>query len=79
MKDPRSESGSSARQVPRTIRRVALGATLSALVLYLLVSAVADLLVINRFSSAIGGRLVARLTEVVDTFPRAGPKGPIGA
>ena len=79
MKDPRSESESSARQVPRTIRRVAFGATLSALVLYVLVSAVADLVVINRLSSTIDDRLTARLAEVVQTLPRAGPKGPIGA
>jgi len=79
MMDPRSEPASSPPQVPRTIRRVALGATLSALVLYLLVSAIADLVVINRFSGAIDARLEARLAEVVHTLPRAGPKGPIGA
>lgn len=56
--------GASRLRVRQHAKRVALGATLLALVGYLLLCVVADLIVVNHLYAAIDGRLSARLHEL---------------
>ena len=52
-------------------RRVALGATLLALVVYLLACTVADLMVVDRLNGSIDARLAARLVSLTHGIPQS--------
>jgi len=69
----------SARQVRTHVRRVAMGATLLALALYLLACFVVDLVVVNRLNNEIDSRLATRLHQVIPTLPQGGPTGTLGS
>ena len=79
MKIPRPQADGSARQVRANVARVALGATLLSLVVYLLACFVVDFVVVHRLDSSIDSRLATRLSQVVPTLPPGGPKEPIGS
>ncbi|MGA3218548.1 MAG: HAMP domain-containing sensor histidine kinase [Acidimicrobiales bacterium] len=79
MKIPRARVDGSARQVRANVVRVALGATLLALVVYVLACFVVDFVVVHRLDRGIDSRLATRLSQVVPTLPPGGPKGPIGS
>ncbi len=79
MKGFRARAENSTRQVRSSVHRVALGATLLALVVYLLASAVVDLVEVHRLNGAIDSRLAQRLNEVIETLPPGGPQGTIGS
>ncbi|HUC14535.1 MAG TPA: HAMP domain-containing sensor histidine kinase [Acidimicrobiales bacterium] len=79
MSAPRRRVDSPARQVRTQVRRVALGATLLALALYLLACFVADLIVVDRLNHEVDSRLAARLHQVIPTLPREGPAGTLGS
>ena len=79
MKNPRAGADGSARQVRANVARVALGATLLALVVYLLACFVVDFVVVHRLDRSIDSRLATRLSQVAPTLPAGGPKGPIGS
>ncbi|HWD24237.1 MAG TPA: HAMP domain-containing sensor histidine kinase [Acidimicrobiales bacterium] len=68
----------SARDVRSGIRRVAVRATLAALVVYLAACAVADLVVANRLQASTDARLSVQLGAVIHSLPSAGPIKPIG-
>jgi signal transduction histidine kinase len=51
-------------------RRVALGATVLALIIYLLACMVANVLVVNRLYDSVDARLTVRLSALADEFPR---------
>lgn len=59
------------RPVELHARRVALGATLLALVVYVVACAIADLVVANRLDSAMNARLTTRLHTLTRTVPRS--------
>ncbi len=61
------------------VHRVAFGATVMALVLYVVACFVVDLVVVDRLNASIDARLTTRLHQVVPTFPAGGPKGTIGS
>ena len=65
MSTSRGRVDSSARQVRTHVHRVALGATLLALALYLLACFVVDLVVVDRLNHEIDSRLAARLHQVI--------------
>ena len=80
MRTPRASSvDGSGRQVRSRVHRVALAATLLALVLYLLASFAVDLVAVDRLNGAIDSRLAARLRQVAATLPAGGPTGTIGS
>jgi signal transduction histidine kinase len=79
VKIPRARVDGSARQVRANVVRVALGATLLALVVYVLACFVVDFVVVHRLDRGIDSRLATRLSQVVPTLPPGGPKGPIGS
>jgi signal transduction histidine kinase len=60
----------------RSVRKVALSAALVALVIYVVVGVVADLVVLNRLSSGINGRLADRLGDVRRAYVRSDGKPP---
>ena len=75
----RDRADRSARQVRTHVHRVALGATLLALALYLLACFVADLVAVDRLNHEVDSRLVARLHQVIPTLPPGGPTGTLGS
>jgi signal transduction histidine kinase len=75
----RGRGNGAASQVRSHVRRVALGATLLALALYLLACFVVDLVAVDRLDAAIDSRLAMRLHQVVPTLPPGGPSGTIGS
>ncbi len=79
MSTPTGWHDSSARQVRTRVHRVALGATLLALVLYLLACFIVDLVVVDRLNREVDSRLAARLHQVIPTLPPAGPAGTLGS
>ncbi len=79
MSTPTGRLDSSARQVRTRVHRVALGATLLALVLYLLACFIVDLVVVDRLNHEVDSRLAARLHQVIPTLPPAGPAGTLGS
>ena len=79
MSTPTGRHDSSARQVRTRVHRVALGATLLALVLYLLACFIVDLVVVDRLNHEVDSRLAARLHQVIPTLPPAGPAGTLGS
>ncbi|MGO9659428.1 MAG: sensor histidine kinase [Acidimicrobiales bacterium] len=79
MKTSGARFDGSARQVRSRVHRVALAATLLALVLYLLASLVVDVVAVDRLNGAIDSRLAARLQLVAATLPVGGPTGTIGS
>ncbi len=62
--------------VTRSVRKVAFSAALVALVVYVVVGVVADLVVLNRLSSAVNSRLADRLGDVRREFVQSGGKPP---
>ena len=52
-------------------RRVALGATVLALVVYLLACTIADLMVVDRLNGSIDARLSARLVSLTHAYPQS--------
>jgi two-component system sensor histidine kinase CiaH len=79
MKGFRARPENPTRQVRSSVHRVALGATLLALVMYILASAAVDLVVVHRLNRVIDSRLATRLHEVIATLPPGGPTGTIGS
>ncbi len=79
MKNPRAGADGSARQVRANVARVALGATLLALVVYVLACFVVDFVVVHRLDASVDSRLATRLSQVAPTLPPGGPKGTIGS
>ncbi len=69
----------SARQVRAHVHRVALGATLLALALYLLACFVVDVVVVGRLDHEVDSRLSVRLHQVIPTLPPGGPTGTLGS
>lgn len=74
----RSDTGFRADAVRGSISRVALWATVTALIIYIVACCVADLLVASRLDHSIDTRLSSHLTEAIDTLPTSGPISPIG-
>jgi signal transduction histidine kinase len=60
----------------RSVRKVAFSAALVALIVYVVVGVVADLIVLNRLSSAVNGRLADRLADVRREYVQSGGKPP---
>ncbi len=79
MKEARPRADRSSRRVRANVHRVAFGATVMALVLYVVACFVVDLVVVDRLNASIDARLTTRLHQVVPTFPAGGPKGTIGS
>ncbi len=79
MRNPRAGVEGSARQVRANVVRVALGATLLALIVYLLACFAVDFVFVHRLDRSIDSRLATRLSQVAPTLPAGGPKGPIGS
>jgi signal transduction histidine kinase len=75
----RSRVHSPAGQVRKRVHRVALGATLLALALYLLACFVANLVVVDRLNREVDSRLATRLHQVIATLPPGGPAGTLGS
>ncbi len=79
MRGPRTRGDGPARQVGANVARVAGGATLLALVVYVLACLAVDLVVVHRLDDGIDSRLAKRLGQVVPTLPKGGPREPIGS
>jgi two-component system, OmpR family, sensor histidine kinase CiaH len=75
----RGRVDSPARQVRTQVHRVALGATLLALALYLLACFVSDMVVVDRLNHEVDSRLSARLRQVIPTLPPGGPTRTLGS
>ena len=73
MRTPTGRHDSSARQVRTRVHRVALGATLLALALYLLACFIVDLVVVDRLNREVDSRLAARLHQVIPTHAPGRP------
>jgi signal transduction histidine kinase len=76
---PRPRAHGSARQLGANVARVALGATVLALLVYVLACFVVDFVVVRHLDRSIDSRLATRLSQVAPSLPPGGPKGPIGS
>lgn len=79
MRTETAGSGDSRGRVRLHARRVALGATLLALVVYLLACSVADLVVVDHLYSSIDARLTGRLVSLTHGIPKQSRGSPAPA